>query len=177
MKKQLPSSLDHRIITLGDIDEENSNDVIQFIHDINYIDKNKPGKPIKLIINSYGGDIYRGIGIVDAINASITPIHTICYGAALSMGFIIMAVGHHRAASKNSTFMYHEILWSLSDEKLSTHRRELEEGKRIMEIYDNLLYKHTSLTKSKLDSIKKENRDWYMDVEEALKYNIIDEIY
>lgn len=182
MKKSAHNSYgyqDHRIITLGDIDEENANDIIQFIHEINYLDAGKAEKkrePIILIINSYGGDIYRGFGVVDAIKDSITPVHTVCYGAALSMGFIIMASGHKRSASKHSTFMYHEILWSLNDEKLSSHKREVEEGKRIMNIYDSIILEHTHLTKKQLDIVKKEHKDWYMSADEALVYGIIDEV-
>jgi ATP-dependent Clp protease protease subunit len=182
MKKSTCTSYgyqDHRIITLGDIDEENANDVIQFIHEINYLDAEKTEnkrEPITIIVNSYGGDIYRGFGVVDAIKDSITPIHTVCYGAALSMGFIIMASGHKRSASKHSTFMYHEILWSLNEEKLSSHKREVEEGKRIMDIYDSIILECTNLTKKQLDIVKKEHRDWYVSAEDALVYGIIDEI-
>ena len=182
MKKSAHNSYryqDNRIITLGDIDEENANDIIQFIHEINYLDAGKTESkrdPITIIVNSYGGDIYRGFGVVDAINDSITPVHTVCYGAALSMGFIIMASGHKRSASKHSTFMYHEILWSLNEEKLSSHKREVEEGKRIMDIYDSIILECTNLTKKQLDIVKKEYRDWYMSAEDALVYGIIDEI-
>jgi ATP-dependent Clp protease protease subunit len=182
MKKSTRNSYgyqDNRIITLGDIDEENANDIIQFIHEINYLDAEKTEskrEPITIIVNSYGGDIYRGFGVVDAIKDSVTPVHTVCYGAALSMGFIIMASGHKRSASKHSTFMYHEILWSLNEEKLSSHKREVEEGKRIMDIYDSIILECTNLTKKQLDIVKKEHRDWYMSAEDALVYGIIDEI-
>jgi ATP-dependent protease ClpP protease subunit len=87
-----------------------------------------------------------------------------------------MASGHKRSASKHSTFMYHEILWSLNDEKLSSHVREVEEGKRIMAIYDSIILKHTNLTKEQLDIVKKEHKDWYMSADEALAYGIIDEV-
>jgi ATP-dependent Clp protease protease subunit len=182
MKKSAHNSYryqDNRIITLGDIDEENANDIIQFIHEINYLDAEKTESkrdPITIIVNSYGGDMYRGFGVVDAIKDSVTPVHTVCYGAALSMGFIIMASGHKRSASKHSTFMYHEILWSLNEEKLSSHKREVEEGKRIMDIYDSIILECTNLTKKQLDIVKKEHRDWYINAEDALVYGIIDEI-
>lgn len=180
MKKSSQQSHNHRIITLGDINEENTNDIIQFIHEINQVDagKNKEKREsIKLIVNSYGGDIYRGFGVVDAIQNSITPIHTVCYGAALSMGFIIMAVGHHRSASKHSTFMYHEGGFDLGMMKLTNHESELKELKRIENICDDLILDHTNLTKKQLDIAKKEHRDWYMSAEEALSYGIIDEVY
>jgi ATP-dependent protease ClpP protease subunit len=72
--------------------------------------------------------------------------------------------------------MYHEILWSLNEEKLSSHKREVEEGKRIMDIYDSIILKCTNLTKKQLDIVKKEHRDWYINAEDALVYGIIDEI-
>ena len=176
MKKSPPS---HRIISLGDINDENTNEVIQFICEINHVDEGKDvdkREPIKLIINSYGGDIYRGLGVADIIMSSTTPVHTICYGSALSMGFVIMTAGHYRVASKNSTFMYHELLWSLHDSNLSTHRNEVEEGKRIMDIYDSIVLERTNLTKMQLDIVKREHRDWYMSAEEANSYGVIDHI-
>jgi ATP-dependent Clp protease protease subunit len=172
-------SHNHRVITLSDINDENTNDVIQFIHEINYVDMGKQREerePIKLIINSYGGDVYRGFGVIDSIINSVTPVHTICYGAALSMGLPIMVSGHHRTASKNSTFMYHELLWSLHDSNLSTHRNEVEEGKRIMDRFDYIMLSYTNITKEQLDIVKQEHRDWYLDTEDALLYGIIDEV-
>jgi len=179
MKKSPQPSYDHRIITLGDIDEENSNDIIQFIHEINHIDAGKnAGKcePIKLIVNSYGGDIYRGFGVIDAILNSVIPVHTICYGAALSMAFTIMAVGHYRTASKHSTFMYHEGGFDLGYMKLTGHKSELGELNRIESLCDNLLLERTTLTKKQLNALKREHKDWYISAEEALNYGIIDEV-
>jgi len=176
MKKSSPS---HRIISLGDINDENTNEIIQFICEANHVDEGKDidkREPVKLIINSYGGDIYRGLGVVDAIMFSTTPVHTVCYGSALSMGFVIMTAGHHRSASKNSTFMYHELMWSLHDSNLSTHRNEVKEGKRIMDVYDSIVLERTNLTKEQLDIVKLEHKDWYMTADEAKNYGIIDEI-
>ena len=67
-----------RVITLGYIDNENACNVIDFIYDINDEDGNREAdkrKPIQLILNSPGGNVYDGIGIIDAIETSITPIH------------------------------------------------------------------------------------------------------
>jgi ATP-dependent Clp protease protease subunit len=182
MKKSAHNSYgyqDHRIITLGDIDEENTNDIIQFIHEINYLDAEKTEnkrEPIKLIVNSYGGDIYRGLGVFDSIIHSTTPIHTICYGAAFSMGFMIMVSGHHRVASKNSTFMYHEGGFDLGMMKLTIHKHELKELERIEKLCDSLILERTNLGKKQLDNIKKQCKDWYISAEEALNYGIIDKI-
>jgi len=174
MKKEIS-----RIATLGNVNDENVNDVIYTILEINHLDTHKKSdqrEPIKLIINSVGGDVYHGFGLIDCIVNSITPIHTICYGCAFSMALPIFAAGHHRQAGKLSTFMYHEISWNMEYEKIMTHDRELVEGKRIMQIYDDFLYTHTKLDVKKLKSVKKLNKDWYFNVEEALNYGIVDKI-
>lgn len=179
MNKMKKDAISSRIIMLGDIDEENTNDVIFSILEINRLDDNKKKEqraPIKLIINSYGGDIYRGLGVVDAILNSVTPVHTVCYGSAFSMGFVIMIAGHYRMISKHSTLMYHEGGFDLGMMKLTNHEYELKELKRIESLCDTLTLKRTSLTKKQLNSIKKEQKDWYIDAAEALEYGIVDEI-
>ena len=67
-----------RVFTLGDITSESACEVIGLIYEVNKEDKNKAEEnrdPIQLIINSSGGSVYDGIGIIDAIEQSITPIH------------------------------------------------------------------------------------------------------
>ena len=68
----------NRIITLGEVTNEHICDTIEQIYEINNEDKNKEAdkrEPIKLILNSPGGDVYDGIGLIDVIEQSETPIH------------------------------------------------------------------------------------------------------
>jgi ATP-dependent Clp protease protease subunit len=82
-------------MTLGDIETEIVNDIIHSIYEINEEDiKKQTADPIKLIINSAGGEIYSGLALIDVINTSLTPIHTICHGSAMSMGLIVFVAGH-----------------------------------------------------------------------------------
>ena len=109
--RQRRSKLDplSRIITLGYIDSIDTNLIIQDIYEINEEDaKKQTVEPIKLIINSSGGEIYSGLALIDVIDNSQTPIHTICHGSAMSMALMVYASGHRRIASKYATFMYHE---------------------------------------------------------------------
>lgn len=114
MPRQRRSKLDplSRIITLGDIETEIINDIIHSIYEINEEDvKKQTADPIKLIINSAGGEIYSGLALIDVINTSLTPIHTICHGSAMSMGLIVFVAGHHRTASPNASFI--SCLWNV----------------------------------------------------------------
>jgi ATP-dependent Clp protease protease subunit len=168
-----------RIATLGEVNHENINDIISIIEEINYIDKDtkkEEREAIKIIINTDGGNVYQGFGLIDCMDNSITPIHTICYGSALSMGLAILVSGHSRYAGKRATFMYHEISYELPYSKVETHKMEAKEGERMMGIYDNIILERTNITKKQLNSIKKHNKDWYFDSNEALTYGVIDQI-
>jgi ATP-dependent protease ClpP protease subunit len=72
--------------------------------------------------------------------------------------------------------MYHECLDELVYDKLSILTENLEETKRVMEVYDKFLIEKTGLKKKQLDEVKKLKKDWYMSPDEALKYKIIDKI-
>jgi ATP-dependent Clp protease protease subunit len=165
-----------RIITLGDIDSESINDIIQLIYDINSEDNKKTNnEPIKLIINSYGGEVYSGLALIDVIDNSKTPIHTICHGAAMSMGLVVYVAGHYRAASKYSTFMYHEASYP-TEGKIVYHKQELTETERVDNICDSYLISRTKLSKKNLEKIKNNQSDWYFGAKIALEYGIVNEI-
>jgi len=168
-----------RIVVLGEVTNENICDAIEAIYEINDEDKNKEvdkREPIKLILNSPGGDVYDGIGIVDVIEESLTPIHIYVHGQAQSMGFAIATAGHYRYASKRTTFMYHEIAWGSGQEKLTYHEQEVTEGKRLWSIYDSIVTANTKIPLKKLQQVRKEHKEWYLTAQEALEWGIIDEV-
>jgi ATP-dependent Clp protease protease subunit len=178
MPRQRRSKLDplSRIITLGDIETEIVNDIIHSIYEINEEDvKKQTAEPIKLIINSAGGEIYSGLALIDVINTSLTPIYTICHGSAMSMGLIVFAAGHHRTASPNATFMYHEAMYGLEG-KTAYHKQEIKEANRIDKICDDFLLSKTKLTQKLLNNVKNTQAEWYFDAKTALKYDVVNEI-
>jgi len=170
------------IVLSNDIDNESVEEVIQFILDANEYDdeqesvtKDFERKPIKLVVNSFGGVIYDGFTLIGVIENSITPIHTYCYGYAMSMGLPIFASGHKRFASRHATFMYHEALNNYPNyDKLSIIKDDLDECNRIMKQYDEYLLSRSSLSQKQLDEIKKSRRDWYLTADDALRYELID---
>lgn len=171
------------IVLSSAIDEMSAGDIMQYISDINEYDDDceeniveYERKPIKLIVNSFGGSVYDGFALVGIIENSRTPIYTYCYGSAMSMALLVLVSGHQRYGHKLSTFMYHECLDELVYDKLSILTENLEETKRVMEVYDKFLLEKSILKKKQLDDIKKLKKDWYMSPDEALKYKIIDKI-
>lgn len=168
-----------RIFTLGEIDSDNTNEIIGLIYEVNREDKIKePEKrdPIRIIVNCPGGLCYDGFGIIDVMESSLTPIHTIIHGQASSMGFAIAASGHYRFASKRAVFMLHEISWYGDYEKLQYHEQEIIEGRRTWKVYENIITEKTKIPLKKIQMVRERKKEWYMTSQEALNLGVIDEI-
>lgn len=171
------------IILCGEVDDNTVYDLMEMICDINeYDDENEDNvrdyerKPIKMIVNSFGGSVYDGFALIGVMENSKTPIHTYCYGSAMSMALLILVSGHKRFGHRLATFMYHECLDSPAYDKLATLKENLEETKRIMKVYDDQLLSKTKLKRKQIEDTKKIKLDWYMSPEEALSYKVIDQI-
>lgn len=167
-----------RVISVGYVDDESSNDIIEEIYSINQEDfgtSEEKRSPITLIVNSPGGEVYNGLAIADAINLSKTPINVVVLGRAMSMGLLIAVCGHYRSASKNARFMYHEGSYEASGTG-KIHKNELAEYTKLEKIYDDMLMQKSKLTIKELKNIKTSAKEWYFDANTALKLGIIDQI-
>ena len=161
------------MLYLTDQEEDNTISVIKSILEIN--EDNKTSSPIKLYINSYGGDVYEFFGLIDVIIASKTPIYTYTLGAAMSCALLVALAGHKRFAYKHSTFMYHQI--SLGEWDVAKNLEEdLIETKRLHKIIEKLILEKTNISKNQIKNIHNHKKDCYINSEEALKYKIIDQI-
>ena len=65
-------------------------------------------QPIKLYIDSNGGDLVQTFIMIDSIRLSKTPVWTIGMGAVYSGGFFTFISGHRRIAYPSSSYLYHE---------------------------------------------------------------------
>jgi ATP-dependent Clp protease, protease subunit len=180
-KAQKQIQYQSRIIVLGEINDENINDAIQQIYEFNQIDnltkkEKEDREPIQLVVNSPGGHVYFGFGLIDCIELSATPICISVHGQAQSMALPIVCVGHHRRMSRRSTLMYHEVSWGTHDEKLKYHKQEVKEGERLQLMYDNIIIENTKVRSKKLEEIKSKGQEWYITAEDALRLGFIDEI-
>lgn len=181
-RQQQPRPKD-RILILGeDVSQASVKGLINSIYDINLDDEEKEmifkdyeRAPIHLIINTYGGSVYDGLGLIGAIELSTTPVVVTCLGSAMSMGMFILAAGHHRRAHHLSTIMYHQVSFGAWD-KLEGVKKDIQEIQRLENMCDDLLFKRTNLKEKDLSDYKNRKADWYMTAQEALKWGIIDEV-
>jgi ATP-dependent Clp protease protease subunit len=173
----LNSKIFRTIVLSGEIDESSVKDAIQTISFINEIDNGKDEvEPIKLIINSLGGNILDGFALIGVIENSFVPVYTYGYGSIMSMALPILVAGDKRFGHPLATFMYHECLDSVPYDKMSIIKENIEETDRLMDMYDDYLISRTSLTQKQLNKVKNKKTDWYFGSDEALSYNIINEI-
>jgi ATP-dependent Clp protease protease subunit len=164
------------------IDKTSVLTVIENIIKINKFDDDNDKKekeykrvPIEIIINSKGGSVYDGLGLINVIDNSQTAIHTYVYGLAASMGLLIAVSGHRRFAGRLSTFMYHSVSNTIGG-KLEHLKNRLDEVQRLQLVYDEYLLGRTKLEVAQLIHAQEHKRDWFMSPEEALEWGIVDEI-
>ncbi len=170
-----------RNLYLSDIDPTECMNIIQEIHKINaFDDKHEEAyndyerTPIQIQINSYGGSIYDGIAVCDAMEKSTTPIHT-HVSHAMSMGFVISLFGAKRTCSKYATFMWHSMSSGIVG-KLQDMEEDMEENNRLQDLMNNITLERTKMKKTQLTKIVKAKRDNYITPDEALKMGIVDKV-
>ena len=102
--------LKDRIIFLGeDVNPTTSSLVIA---QLLFLESEDPDKDINLYINSPGGSITDGMGIIDTMNYIKCPVSTICIGMAASMGAALLCAGEKgkRFATPNAEILIHQPL-------------------------------------------------------------------
>ena len=131
-------------------------------------------KPIKLYINSNGGDVYNGWGLISAITSSITPIYTINQGMCASMAFLIFIAGEKRYSMENSVFLMHEGFTGGFDNTSKMRDRMEFETNQLEEHTKKFVLKQTSIDDKYYDL--KYRIEWYMLPIEAKENGICDYI-
>ena len=130
---------------------------------------------IQMLMSTYGGCVYDGLSLYDAIKNSKTEVDITCFGKIMSMGIVLLLAAKTRKAYRNTTFMIHEGS-SGAIGKVSDMEDSIDESKRLNDIYFGIIESETKIPKAKLDEIRKRRKDWYFTAEEALEYGLITEI-
>lgn len=102
--------LKDRIIFLGEDVNPTTSSLI--IAQLLFLESEDPDKDINLYINSPGGSITDGMGIIDTMNYIKCPVSTICVGMAASMGAALLSAGEKgkRFATPNAEILIHQPL-------------------------------------------------------------------
>ena len=130
---------------------------------------------IQVLLSTYGGVVYDGLSLYDAIKNSKTEVDITCFGKIMSMGIVILLAAKNRKAYRNTTFMIHELSGGFIG-KIADMEESVDESKRLNNILFDIIEKETNITKSKLMDIYERKKDWFITADEALELGIITEI-
>lgn len=104
----------------------------QFIQDLQRAEQNKQSV-IPVVIDSYGGQVYALLSMVDAIKRCKKPVATIAMGKAMSCGSILLSCGAEgmRYISPNATVMIHDVS-SITMGKVEELKADANEASRLL---------------------------------------------
>lgn len=143
-----------------------------------FLESEDPEKEISFYINSPGGSVTDGLGIVDTMNYIRCPVTTICIGMAASMGAVLLASGTKgkRFATPNAEILIHQPL--IGGQGLSGQTTEIKiQADQMVKTRQRLNKILSEASGQSLEQVEIDTeRDHYMTAEEALKYGLIDGI-
>lgn len=132
---------------------------------------------IKMYIDSGGGSVYSGLGLLDVMDFVKPDIVTVNTGLAASMAAVILCSGTKgkRKALRRSRTMIHQPLtyggWMQQASDVEIEAKEMNSLKK--ELYE-IISERTGQTYDRV--YKDGDRDYWMTSVDAKKYGMIDEI-
>lgn len=170
--------LENRRLYINDsIDAEVIESIVYHIMRYNAIDKDVPveeRKPIRLFLNTPGGSVVDGYGLIDAIITSKTPVWTINQAMCASMGFLIFIAGDKRFSMPHAEFLMHDgstAGWDSTAKMKDRMDFELNELENMTRQY---ILSRTKITE---DMYKEKYRvEWYFLPEYAKEIGVTDYI-
>lgn len=166
--------LEDRIVFLGGtINDAVANTVIA---QMLFLDHKDPHKEMVMYINSPGGEVSAALAIYDTMQFVKSPVSTICVGLAASAAAVILGAGAKgkRFALPNSEIMIHQVAMEGVGGQATEIEITAKEIGKIKAKLNEVLAKHTGQNIKKIE--KDTDRDYFMSVDEAKKYGLIDEI-
>lgn len=153
-----------RLYINGEIDEAVIESIVYQILRFNRQDKDnnipiESRMPIKLYINSLGGSVPDGFGLIDAIVTSKTPVYTINQATCFSMGFLVFIAGDKRYSMPHSEFLMHDgNNFSMGSTAKMKDRMDFELGE-IEQMTKEYIIEHTKIDEKLYD--EKYRMEWY----------------
>jgi ATP-dependent Clp protease protease subunit len=161
------------------ITQESCSQAIHWIIDQNLLAERSryPKDHLTLIINSPGGSVHACFALMDCMNMSRLPVHTIGLGLIASCGTLITMNGvkGHRTITTNTSILSHQYSWG-SKGKQHELMAIVKEFEMSTERLINHYKRCTGLSETKIRKVLLPPEDVWLSPEEALKYKIIDKV-
>ncbi len=159
------------ILLSGEIDKNLSERVIKQL----LLLEDAGDEPVRVFIDSPGGDADAGYAVFDMIRFIKPPVYTIGMGLVASAAAIILiaAPKERRIALPNSHYLIHQPLSGMRGvaTDIEIHARELE---KLRKKINQLIADETGKPISQVE--KDTDRDYWMNAKEALDYGLVSRI-
>ena len=129
--------------------------------------------PIKIFIDSMGGDFNAMLSIIDSIKLSLTPVYTINIGTTYKEAFYIYLAGHKRYSYPNATFVYKRDLQQLDEIDKQANLYSSYYERQLSNLKDFILEK-TKITENEYNKHLKS--PWWISAEDAKNLRICNTI-
>jgi ATP-dependent Clp protease protease subunit len=158
------------IFVTGGIDDHMANLIVA---QLLFLEAEDPKKDIYMYINSPGGSVSAGLGIVDTMNHVKPDVATVCVGMAASMGSIILSQGAKgkRSILPNAEVMIHQP-WGGTQGQATDIEITARHILRTRETLNKMLAKASGKQLAQVE--KDTDRDFFMTADEAKKYGLVD---
>lgn len=130
-------------------------------------------KPIKIFINSDGGDPFVVMNLADVIALSVTPVVTIGMGRVYSAACMLFMAGHRRLTLPSTTFLLHDGSCGLKGD-MAKIMDNLEFQKKYEEKYRKYVVENSRIPVEEME--RNYRRDWFMFSDEAVLYGVADQV-
>lgn len=165
--------LDSRVVMLdGEVNDQSASLITA---QLLYLESVDPDADISLYINSPGGSVSAGMGIIDTMNLIKPDVVTIGCGMSASMGAVILASGANgkRYVLPHGEVMIHQPLGGTQGQATDIVITA-EHIKSIRKTINHILAEATGRDYDEID--KDTERDNYMSAQEAVDYGLVDAI-
>lgn len=164
------------VITLSDVFKmETVMPLVHAIMEYNLMEPELAPERITLMINSPGGRVDSCLTLIDAMKTSSIPVDTFCTGMAASCGILTLMAGENRFASTTAQMMSHQYSAGSGGKEHELYGRvkSFEHTSKWMEDH---YAESTGLSIKKIRKHLLGPTDVWLSAEEALEWNIIDEV-
>lgn len=135
--------------------------------------KESDGEPIYLLISSGGGSVLDGAAVINAIEASPVPVHTVCVTVCASMAAVIHQHGSKRYMMDRSLLMFHDAAGGLQG-YLPHMKAQLAVIERYVLKFDAYIANRAGITLA--DFVVIQSKNLWIDSEDALKRKLNDDL-
>jgi ATP-dependent Clp protease, protease subunit len=162
-------------LLFSEIDQESAKDACEFIIKANFALSTKT--TLTLMINTPGGAVYDGWGIVDVMDCSRLKIQTVGIGAIFSMGAVIFTTGTpgKRVMTRNSYMMTHQF----TDGMEAKYHEFVAQRPHQDELHNRFVrhfVERTKMTAKQVNDVLLSKSDAYLTAKDCLKFGICDAI-